>query len=314
MFKIAIASTTMAIEPWRESLQRALDEAQVAAKVEVWNAQPIGARYAVVWLAPPGLFAAEHDLRAVFNLGAGVERLLADESLPCELPLIRLVDAGMAPRMAEYVCFFLARITRGLHRFGPPPHGLTDWNADRPRGKLPTVGVMGLGAIGMQIASSAASFGYPVVGWSRTAKPELGFPVYTETQLDGFLAATNILVDVLPLTRATENLLDRARLSRLPAGSHVINIGRGATIDDDDLLALLDDGHLASAVLDVFRVEPLPPKHAFWHHPKVTVTPHLSGPTPRAPAARQIAAAIAELERGVGARELSGYVDRARGY
>jgi glyoxylate/hydroxypyruvate reductase A len=219
----------------------------------------------------------------------------------------------MAPRMAEYVCFAIARATRGLERFGPG--GLRDWNASRPRGKLPTVGVLGTGAIGSKIAEAAAMFNYPVRVWSRTSRAFASMESFAGLeQLDVFLAGSNFLVNALPLTRDTENLLDRARLVKLPEGAHLINVGRGATIVDADLLALLDDGHLGGATLDVFRVEPLPDDDPYWSHPKVIVTPHLSGPTPVAPAATQIADAIVQLERGVPVSSLPGYVDRARGY
>lgn len=312
--RIAVALSSMKSEEWTEPLREACAHAGVAAQFEVWQGRRIGARYAVVWLPPAELFTAETGLRALFNAGAGVERLLAMPGLPANLPIVRLVDAGMAPKMAEYVCFYIARITRGLHRFGGP-NALRDWNADRPRGRPPTVGVLGLGAIGAQIAQAARLFGYPVRGWSRTAKRLEGVECFAgEEKLADFLAGTQILVDTLPLTDDTRNLLGRQRLSQLPAGSHLINVGRGATLVDEDLLAALDAGQLASAVLDVFRVEPLPAEHPFWHHPKVTVTPHLSGPTPRKPAARQIAEAIAALEGGTPVTALPGYVDRVRGY
>ncbi len=288
--------------------------AGIAAQLEAFEGKPLDARYAVVWLPPAELVTTERGLQAVFNAGAGVERLLAMPGLPTELPILRLVDAGMAPKMAEYVCFYIARITRGLHRFGGP-QAVRDWNVDRPRGTPPTVGVLGLGATGAQIAQAAALFGYPVHGWSRTAKSLPGIECFAGAErLDGFLRGTSILVDALPLTDETRDLLDRERLSKLPAGSHLINVGRAATVVDDDLLALLDSGHLASAVLDVFRTEPLPAEHPFWHHPRVTVTPHISGPTPREPAARQIAEAIVALEAGAPVTALPGYVDRARGY
>lgn len=312
--RIAVALSSMHSEAWLGPLRDACAQAGVAADFEVWNGQPIDARYAVVWLPPPELFRVEPGLRAVFNAGAGVERLLAMPSLPQALPVLRLVDAGMAPKMAEYVCFYIAKITRGLDRFGGA-NAVRDWNVDRPRGTPPTVGVLGLGAIGAQIARAAATFGYPVRGWSRTPKQLVDVACFAGAAgLADFLAGTQILVDVLPLTNETRDLLDRTRLSQLPAGAHLINVGRAGTIVDDDLLALLDEGHLASAVLDVFRVEPLPAEHRFWQHPKVTVTPHLSGPTPREPAARQIAKAIAQLERGMAPSSLPGCVDRARGY
>jgi len=312
--RVAVALSGMNTGAWISPLSDACAQAGVAAQFEAFDGRTIDARYAVVWLPPPELFAVEPNLRAVFNAGAGVDRLLAMPGLPPDIPILRLVDAGMAPKMAEYVCFFIARITRGLDRFGGPD-AVRDWNVDRPRGRPPTVGVLGLGAIGVQIAEAARMFGYPVRGWSRTPKTIAGVESFIGAgALDAFLSGTQILVDALPLTDGTRDLLDRTRLSQLPPGAHLINVGRAGTIVDDDLLALLDSGHLGGAVLDVFRTEPLPAEHRFWHHPKVTVTPHLSGPTPREPAAQQIAQAIAQLERGAAPSSLPGYVDRTRGY
>jgi glyoxylate/hydroxypyruvate reductase A len=312
--RITAALGSMKPEPWLDALNAAFAQAGIDADVALFDGRARDARYAIVWLPPPELFTLETNLRAVFNVGAGVEGLLANPALPATLPVLRLVDAGMAPKMAEYVCFFLARITRGLDRFGGP-QALRDWHVDRPRGTPPTVGVMGLGAIGAQIAHAATVFGYPVIGWSRTPRRIPGVRCFAGTRaLDAFLAQSSIVVDVLPLTRETENLLDARRLAQLPRGAHLINIGRGGTIVDADLIAALDGGQLASATLDVFRTEPLPPGHPFWHHPRVTVTPHLSGPTPREPAAAQIAAAIRQLEAGTEASSLPGFVDRARGY
>lgn len=315
--KVALVTSSMPLAPWQNGITRAFSEAGLAAEVVPWaggqHRCAIGARYALVWLPPSELFEVEHDLKVVFNLGAGVDRLLANAVVPERLPIVRLVDAGMAVRMAEYVCFAIARATRGLERFGPG--GLRDWNASRPRGKPPTVGVLGAGAIGGKIAEAAALFGYPVRVWSRTPRTLTALRSFSGVeQLDAFLAGSNFLVNALPLTSDTENLLNRVRLSKLPEGAHVINVGRGATIVDADLLALLDEGHLGGATLDVFRVEPLPDDDPYWSHPKVTVTPHLSGPTPVAPAATQIADAILQLERGVPVSSLPGYVDRARGY
>ena len=312
---IILATSTMSEPGWRDALAGAFGGAGVNCDVRVWNGKSTGARYAIVWLPPAELFAAEPELRAVFNLGAGVDALLARGAVPAQMPIIRLVDAGMAPKIAEYVCFAIARITRGLERFAPPPNGLRDWNASRPRGEAPVVGVLGLGAIGTPIVEAAVRFGYPVIGWSRRPRARGGVETFAgAAQLNAFLARAQVLVNAMPLTPQTENLLDRRAFAQMPRGAHVINVGRGGTIADADLLAALDEGQLASATLDVFRVEPLPNEHPFWSHPKVTVTPHLSGPTPYGPAAEQIAAALAQLEHGVAPQDLPGYVDRDAGY
>ena len=310
--RVALATGTMNLAQWRAALEQAFAAARVDAEVVPWEGQALGARYAVAWLPPRELFDTEPELRAVFNLGAGVDALLKRD-LPANVPLLRLVDVGMGAKIAEYVCFAIARITRGLDRFDAGTE--CDWSASRPRGRPPTVGVLGAGAIGGKVADAAAFFDYDVRTWTRAPRPNGKFQNFAgPAELDAFLAGTQVLVNALPLTATTENLLDRARLARLPAGAHLINVGRGAAIVDADLLALLDSGHLASATLDVFRTEPLPADSPYWHHPKVTVTPHLSGPTQFEPAAEQIAKLLLQLEAGARAEDLPGYVDRARGY
>jgi glyoxylate/hydroxypyruvate reductase A len=175
--------------------------------------------------------------------------------------------------------------------------------------------VLGLGAMGRATAEAVARFGYPVVGWSRTPHTVEGVGTFAgSAAFDAFLARAQILVNVLPLTARTENLLDRRAFARMPAGSHLINVGRGGTLVDADLIAALDAGQLASATLDVFRTEPLPADHLFWAHEKITVTPHLAAPTPYGPAAEQIAAALVQLEGGVRPQDLPGYVDPIAGY
>jgi glyoxylate/hydroxypyruvate reductase A len=313
--RIILATGTMAPQGWHDALARAFAAADLDVDLQLWKGRGTGARYAIAWLPPKELFAAEPGLRAVFNLGAGVDALLARDTVPAEIPIVRLVDAGMAVKIAEYVCFAIARITRGLDRFAPPPHGLRDWHASRPRDEAPRVGVLGLGAMGGAILEAVTRFGYPVAGWSRTPRTTAGVETFAgKGQLGAFLARSQILVNALPLTEETRNLLDRRAFEQMPRGAHVINIGRGGTLVDEDLLAALDEGQLASATLDVFRVEPLPAEHPFWSHPKVTVTPHLAAPTPYGPAAEQIAMGLKQLESGIPPRDLPGYVDRSAGY
>ncbi len=313
--KIVLYTGTMSEQGWHDQLARAFRESGLNVELHPWREKPTGARYAIVWLPPAALFAAEPEVRAAFSLGAGVDALLARGVVPNHMPVIRLVDAGMAAKIAEYVCFAIARITRGLDRFAPPPAGLRDWNASRPRTDAPTVGILGLGALGQVTARAVAQFGYPTLGWSRRPHAVDGVETFAgPDQLGTFLARTNILVDGLPLTPQTQNLLDARVFAQMPRDSHVINVGRGGTIVDEDLIAALDSGQLASATLDVFRVEPLPAEHPFWSHPRITITPHLAAPTPYGPAAEQIVAALTQLEHGVDPRDLPGYVDRSAGY
>jgi glyoxylate/hydroxypyruvate reductase A len=171
---------------------------------------------------------------------------------------------------------------------------------------------MGLGVLGQRVAQALAHFEFPVNGWSRTPKHLEGVRgFHGEEQFHGFLTASRILVNLLPLTAETQDIMNRDTLSQLLPGGYVINVARGAHLVDDDLLALLNSGHLAGATLDVFRTEPLPPAHPFWGHPKITMTPHTSARTLRETSIAQIAGKIEALERG---ETVAGMVDVGRGY
>ena len=174
------------------------------------------------------------------------------------------------------------------------------------------MGVLGLGVLGQRVAQSLAAFDFPVRGWSRSPRSVPGVECFAgPEQFDAFLAATCVLVNLLPLTRETENILDRRTLGKLRPGGYVINVARGAHLVDADLMAMLDSGHLAGAALDVFRTEPLPADHPFWQHPKVVVTPHTSARTLREESIAQIAGKIRALQRG---EPIAGVVDRKKGY
>ena len=164
----------------------------------------------------------------------------------------------------------------------------------------------------MPVVRTLRQLGFPVRGWSRTPKDLPGVACYAGMdQLDAFLAGTRVLVCMLPLTPETSNLLDRARLSRLPEGAYLINVARGALVAEPDLLALIRAGHIAGATLDVFRNEPLPAPHPFWSEPRITITPHISALTLREEAVRQIAAKIKLLEQG---ETVADVVDLQKGY
>jgi glyoxylate/hydroxypyruvate reductase A len=171
---------------------------------------------------------------------------------------------------------------------------------------------MGLGALGERVARALAQFEFPVNGWSRSTKAMEGIRSFSgQGGLHDFLAASRVLVNLLPLTPDTENILNRDTLSRLQPGGYLINVARGAHLVEDDLLALLDSGHLAGATLDVFRTEPLPVGHPFWSHPRITLTPHTSARTLLGESIAQIVGKIAALERG---EAIAGVVDSVRGY
>lgn len=255
-------------------------------------------------------FAAFTRLRAVLSLWAGVERIVG--TIPHHLPLARMVDPGLSRGMAEYVAAHVLRYHVGTDAHVLGQDGVWRNGVVPPLAPERTVGVLGLGEIGRAVATTLALLGFDVRGWSRRRREIAGVDTRAGADgLDAVLAASDILVTLLPATPDTANLIDAARLARLPAGARLINPGRGSLVDDAALLDALDSGRLAHATLDVFRAEPLPPDHPFWSHPRVTVTPHVAAETRPETAS----VAVAEnIRRGEAGEPLLHLVDRAAGY
>lgn len=302
-------------EPWRKRFTERLPHHRIATAPEAL-ADPEAFRYAAVWKPEPGLLAKFPKLEVIFNLGAGVDALLKDATLP-DLPLVRVVAQDLTKRMTEYVvlhCLMYHRRQRMLDE----AQSRGSWEAkDQWAASAMRVGIMGLGELGQDAAEVLARIGFDVAGWSRTRKHVEGIKSYAgESELSSFLARTDILVALIPLTPDTEGILDRklfkglARNGRLGAPV-LINAGRGGLQNEADILACLDDGTLGGATLDVFHAEPLPPDSPFWHHPNVTVTPHNAADSDAEAISDYIAAQIKQYEAG---ESLENIVDRERGY
>ena len=305
--RISFCCTDTKPEPWLAALRQALPHAEVS----LWHSGAPPADYAVVWAPPQAFFDEQPRLKAAFNIGAGVDALLALK-VPAHTRLVRLDDAGMSVQMAEYVCHALIRHTREFDAYEADTRA-QKWSFRKPldRADFP-VGVLGLGVLGARVAQAVAQFEFPVLGWSRSAKQLDGVQCFHGAQeLDEFLAKTRVLVNLLPLTPETENILNRDTLAKLQSGAYLINVARGRHVVEEDLLALLDSGHVAGATLDVFRTEPLPAGHPFWTHPRITVTPHTSARTLRSESIAQIVAKMQAMERG---EPVAGVVDLVRGY
>lgn len=296
--------------PWLAALQAALPQAQL----RVWQeGDTAPADFAVVWKPPAAMLQGRTDLKGIFNLGAGVDAILQlGDALPAGVPIVRLDDAGMGVQMAEYVTHAVLRYFRKFDQLDAQQKS-GQWRFVKAYEKENfSIGILGLGVLGRQIAAALALFGFPLHGWSRTHKELAGVTCHAGTAaLAGFLAASRVVVCVLPLTTDTESILNRANLSAMPAGAYLINVARGAHLVEEDLLALVQEGHIAGATLDVFRQEPLPPAHPFWQEPRITITPHIAAVTLRADSVRQIAAKINRLQQG---QDVPGVVERARGY
>ena len=293
--------------PWVQGLQQAFPGASVSA----WAAGAAPADHAIVWAPPQQFIDEQPGLQTLFNIGAGVDALL-QLKLPSSLKVVRLDDAGMSVQMAEYVCHAVIRHFREFDGYDADTAS-GKWSYRKPRSRADfAVGVMGLGVLGERVAKALQVFEFPVNGYSRSAKDLPGIRCFSGAQgLSDFLASTRVLVNLMPLTPETENILNQDTLSQLQPGGYLVNVARGKHLVEEDLIALVDSGHMAGATLDVFRTEPLPADHAFWKHPKITVTPHTSARTLREESIAQIVGKIQALQRG---EAINGVVDHQRGY
>ncbi|MCW8914374.1 MAG: glyoxylate/hydroxypyruvate reductase A [Magnetovibrio sp.] len=284
---------------WRSALRRHLPEADVY----VWGEDDVDKAdidYACVWKPEPGLLATFPNLKGIYNLGAGVDALLQDETLPRDVPLVRLVDPMLSSGMVEYVVHGVLHFHRDMH-FYAGQQKAKNWtqhlNANtQKRG----VGILGLGELGQDCAHALLMLGFEnIAGWSRTEKELPGIQSFAgEDGLNQFLQHSEILVNLLPATKATHRLLNRDTLSKLPKGAFVINAGRGTTVNDDDLIETLNNGQVAAAMLDVFNTEPLPQDHPYWSMNNLILTPHIASLTTPMTAAEIITKGLRDLEDG----------------
>jgi glyoxylate/hydroxypyruvate reductase A len=260
--------------PWLEALAEQMPERDIRVFPDVGPAESI--EYALVYEPPPGLLAGLPNLKVIFSMWAGVDHLKSDPDLP-PVPVVRMVDRSMIATMTAHVCqqvldiHTLAMEYRVLQ-------GEREWKQlvqTAPRDRR--VGILGLGALGRDAAEKLALLGFDVAGWSRTAKQIPGIDCYAGADgLNDFLGRTEIVVCLVPLTPATQGILNADLFARLPRGASLINCGRGGHLVEGDLLKALEDGQIAAAALDVFSVEPLPREHPFWSHPRIVVTPHIA--------------------------------------
>ena len=298
------------ISLWVNDLQAALPHAEVLPYREGESLAPCD--YAVVWSPTPALMRVLAEVKAIFLMGAGADALLKHgDALPAT-PIVRVGDAGMGIQMVEYVTHAVLRYYRRFDEYDKQARrGVWTPLPLVPKNEF-SIGVMGAGKLGRAVLAGLAPLGFPLRCWRRTPKDIDGVESFHGSgQLPDFLGGTRVLVCMLPLTPDTANLLDRARMSKLPRGAYLINVARGTHLSEPDLMILIRSGHIAGATLDVFRNEPLPGPHPFWDEPRITITPHISALTMRDESVVQIARKIGAFERGEPVEDV---VDRVRGY
>ncbi len=280
---------------WVQALKKQLPE---HFDVMPWQPGLAPADFAVVWRPPQQLVDEQPKLKALFVAGAGVDSVLR-LNLPEKLPVIRLEDTGMGAQMAEYIAYAALGHVREFDLY-LASQGERLWRprAARKPADFP-VGILGFGVLAQPVSQALASFGFPVQAWVRRARESSPVKLHVGLDsLDQFLAESRILVCLLPLTEQTRHILNAQRLAQLPRGAYLINVARGALIDEEALLHALDSDRLSGAMLDVCEVEPAGPDHPFWRHPKIRLTPHIAAATQMEPAVEQIAHKIVKLSVG----------------
>lgn len=312
---LLLAMTGWHVEDWRARFQALLPEMPIVVLGEAFDRRAV--HYVASWKHPPGSLTGLPNLAAVFSLGAGVDFLFADDKLPAA-PIARVVDPDLTTRMSEYIVLHCLLHLRQQPRYDRQQRaGVWDDDRFQPAARSVRVGVMGLGELGQDAAYKLKVMGFDVAGWSRSPKTIEGLSTFSgEDGMKAFLARTDILVSLLPLTADTRGIINADLLSGLApdgrlGGPFLINAGRGGLQVEADILAALDAGTLKGATLDVFETEPLPAESRLWAHPNVIVTPHNAAMSEPEAIASLVAAQIRRLEAG---EPLQHVVDPTRGY
>lgn len=313
---VLLVSTADSAESWCEALL----QTDMPLPLRVWPdvGDPADVEYVIAAKPPAGLLSGFPNLKAILSLWAGVDHITSDPDWPKDVPIYRMIEPGLTDGMVEFVLSQVLNLHLNNYAI-VAAQARQDW-LRAPRGAFGheplihdrRVTVLGLGEMGRNAAEALSRTGFRVTGWSRSQKRIAGIDCLAGS--DGFdqaLEGAEILVNLLPLTAETEDILNADAFARMPKGSYLLNVGRGQHVVDQDLIAALDSGQLDHAVLDVFRKEPLEQGHPFWSHPKITIYPHIASVTRVKTGVVSLAARLKTLLAG---GKPEGLFDPERGY
>lgn len=283
-------------QPWADALASHLPAMKVHIYPDINDVAAI--EYAVVWHHPLGDLNNYPNLKAILVLGAGMDHIDQEQSLP-DVPIVRLVDPTVGDEMSQYVLYWVMHFQRGYERYRTQQSEQHWQRHMAPFSRDYRVSVLGAGLIGRFVSERLVANGFRVQSWSRSQKEIAKVESFSGEQgMQDMLCASDVLVNCLPLNNATKHLLNNSTLSMLPEGANLISLSRGAIIDDQALINLLDSGHIANAALDTFSLEPLAKESSYWGRDNVFITPHMSGGTYPQYASEVIADNIKRVERG----------------
>ncbi len=306
---LLLVSKNRNLKPYKEALLK-LDP---NLDIEIWPgiSKPEQVQFAVAWQHPSNLFEKFPNLKVISSLGAGVDHLLSDDTIPESIKFTRIVAPSLSGQMADYVLTAVLNIMRRTDHYINQQRKSVWKPLESIKKSEVTVGVMGLGEIGSEVAKTLVKNGFPVTGWAKSKKSIQGVKCYSKDELGTFLTQTNILVCLLPLTPETDGILDLDLFKGLKKPAYLINAARGEHLVEEDLIYALDTDTIHHATLDVFAEEPLPESHPFWGRDKITITPHIASVTDPMESAELI---LENYKRMLSGMELLHKVDREAGY
>lgn len=264
---------------------------------------------AFLWNHPNGILSEFPNLKLISSMGAGVDHILKDKSIPSSIPIVRIVDEKLTFSMTNYVVMAVLTHHRQFTRYQENQKD-KNWDMKNPEIEV-KIGVMGVGALGKDVMDKLSNMDFPVYGYGFSDKNDFEYPYFSKDKLEEFLSEVNVLVCLLPLTADTENILNLELFEKCNPGTYLINVARGKHLVDEDLIVGLDKGYISGATLDVYRTEPLPQDHPFWSEKRIFMTPHIASVTNPEAAAPQVIENIKRMRLG---QELMNVVNRKKGY
>lgn len=304
---IAIISPGRDVSVWVENITKIDKNIKVQVYPDIIDKENVKA--VILWQHPHGILENFPNLELICSMGAGVDHILSDKSIPKHLPITRIVDEKLTFSMTNYVIMGVLNFHRQIARYMKDQQQKV-WDMSNP--EIPVcVGVMGAGELGGDIIEKLKFMGIDVVGLGNSPKKGLDYPYYDKSQTDRFLKAINVLVCMLPLTKETEGILNIELFRKCNKGTYLINVARGKHLIEDDLLIALEEGYISGALLDVFQKEPLPDSHPFWSKKEIMITPHIASVTNPEAAAPQIVENYHRMEQKLNLRN---EIDRIKGY